>query len=46
MPENADIVLKDLLRMDEVLLSGLGELSEEEQREIAEHVMDRSNVSL
>jgi hypothetical protein len=46
VPENADIVLKDLLRMDEVLLSGLGELSEEEQREIAEHVMDRSNVSL
>lgn len=45
MPEDADVVLQDLLRMDEVLLSGVDDLTEEEKREVIEHVMNRNNVS-
>ncbi len=44
-PTNADTIRNDLLHMDEILISGFGELAEEDKNEFIEHIMDRSHVS-
>jgi len=45
-PENEEAVLRDLIGMDEVLLTGLTDLSEEHQTEFVQRVVDRNNVSV
>lgn len=44
-PTNVDTIRNDLLHMDEMLISGFGELVEEDQNAFIEHIMDRSYVS-
>jgi hypothetical protein len=42
-PTNPETCLRDLIRMDEVLLTGLADIDEEHQRVFVRHVMNRSH---